>query len=106
MKSTLSLSLALVFALNVLGFHFADAKSATEKSTKNSLVPSIAKASKSPGKKGKLSTDINFNDLLVRGKYQFSDSAVASVENEKTLKDILGVRLHFKDRLNQDSERQ
>lgn len=53
----------------------------------------------------KLSTDINFEDLLVKGQYQYPDEAMVTVDDEKGLDDLLQVRPHFKDRLNQASMR-
>jgi hypothetical protein len=52
----------------------------------------------------KLSTDINFNDSVLHGRYQTPDDATAKVENEKTLSDLLAVRTQFKDRLKKSSE--
>lgn len=52
----------------------------------------------------KLSTDINFNDSVLHGRYQTPDEATAKVENEKSLADLLAVRTEFKDRLKKASE--
>ncbi|MBC7371743.1 MAG: hypothetical protein H7326_09265 [Bdellovibrionaceae bacterium] len=41
----------------------------------------------------------NFEDLLVQGKYHFSDEAVTTVEEDKVLDSLIGVRSDFKDRL-------
>lgn len=46
-----------------------------------------------------LSTDIRFDASTVYGRYQFSDEALATVEDEKLLNNLLGVRMDFKDRL-------
>jgi hypothetical protein len=62
-----------------------------------------ASAAKSGSKK--LSTNVNFDDMIVDGKYQYSNEALTTVENEKDLDDLLGVRLHFKDRLEKSIER-
>ncbi len=45
------------------------------------------------------STSHNFEDLLVQGKYHFSDEAVTTVEEDKVLDSLIGVRSDFKDRL-------
>jgi hypothetical protein len=45
------------------------------------------------------STSHNFEDLLVQGKYHFSDEAVTTVEEDKVLDALIGVRSDFKDRL-------
>lgn len=49
--------------------------------------------------KGRLSTDVRFEDQMVNGKYQNAFEAVSTVENEKDLDDLIGVRKSFKDRL-------
>ena len=41
----------------------------------------------------------NFEDLLVQGKYHFSDEAVTTVEEDKVLDSLLGIRADFKDRM-------
>jgi hypothetical protein len=55
--------------------------------------------------KRKLGTKFNFEDMMVKGKYQYPDEAITSVEDEKGLNDLLGVRKHFKDRLQQSATR-
>lgn len=52
------------------------------------------------------STNISFDELLIQGKYHFSDEAVVTVEQDKVLDALLGVRKDFKDRLQQSVERQ
>ena len=43
-------------------------------------------------------TEVKFDDLLIQGKYHFSDEAVTTVEEDKVLDALLGVRKDFKDR--------
>ena len=57
-------------------------------------------------KSGDVSTNHNFDDHGVRGEYQMPDEALAKVESEKLLGDLLGVRKHFKDRLVEASEQE
>lgn len=57
-------------------------------------------------KKETSSTDISFEDLLVKGKYHFSDEAVVTVEQDKVLDALLGIRKDFKDRMKRSAERQ
>ena len=45
------------------------------------------------------SREHSFEDLLVQGKYQFSDEAVTTVEGDKVLDSLLGIRTDFKDRI-------
>ena len=48
-------------------------------------------------------TNMSFDDLLVNGKYYFSDEAVTTVEEDKVLNSLIGVRTDFKDRLKQSA---
>jgi hypothetical protein len=50
-------------------------------------------------------TQHSFEDLLIQGKYHFSDEAVTTVEEDKVLDSLIGVRTDFKDRLEQSAER-
>lgn len=66
---------------------------------------------KAPAKKGakaksELQTDVKFDDSVLHGQYQTPEEALAKVENEKGLSDLLGVRKHFKDRLATASEQE
>lgn len=57
---------------------------------------------KAPAKKStasELQTDVKFDDSVLHGQYQTPDEALARVEGEKGLSDLIGVRKHFKDRL-------
>lgn len=56
--------------------------------------------------KEELSTSHDFDDRSVHGEYQMPDEALAKVENEKGLSDLLGVRKNFKDRLLEASEQE
>ena len=47
----------------------------------------------------------NFEDLLVQGKYHFSDEAVTTVEEDKVLDSLLGLRQDFKDRMENSAGR-
>ena len=48
----------------------------------------------------------NFEDLLIQGKYHFSDEAVTTVEADKVFDSLIGVRSDFKDRLEQSATKQ
>lgn len=54
-----------------------------------------------PGADSAAATEHSFDDLLVQGKYHFSDEAVATVEEDKVLDALIGTRTDFKDRLEQ-----
>jgi len=62
-------------------------------------------ATKEEEKKKDSSTAHNFEDLLVQGKYHFSDEAVTTVEEDKVLDSLIGVRSDFKDRLKKSTAR-
>ncbi len=49
--------------------------------------------------KSSSTTEHNFEDMLVQGKFHFSDEAVTTVEEDKVLDSLIGVRKDFKDRL-------
>lgn len=48
-------------------------------------------------------TEHSFDDVIVKGKYHFSDEAVTTVEEDKVLDALIGVRSEFKDRLEQSA---
>lgn len=51
------------------------------------------------------STDMSFDELLIQGKYHFTDEAVTTVEQDKVLDGLLEVRKDFKDRIQQSTTR-
>ncbi len=55
--------------------------------------------------KAKKTTDVSFEDLLIQGKYHFSDESVVTVEEDKVLDALLGVRKDFKDRIKKSASR-
>jgi hypothetical protein len=56
-------------------------------------------------KKMDATTAHQFEDLLVQGKYHFSDEAVTTVEEDKVLDALIGVRSDFKDRMKKSTAR-
>jgi hypothetical protein len=88
MMKSLIFILSLVSTLSTtVAFAAKDAKNKTP----DSALPTQEKSSES--------TSHNFEDLLVQGKYHFSDEAVTTVEEDKVLDSLIGVRSDFKDRL-------
>lgn len=73
----------------------------------SSWVISVAFAEKTApeGVQKKKSTDMSFDEVLVQGKYHFSDEAVTTVEDDKVLDALLGVRVDFKDRIKKTTAR-
>lgn len=57
-------------------------------------------------KADKKTTEVSFEDVLVQGKYHFSDEAVTTVEEDKVLDSLLGVRKDFQDRIKKSVSRQ
>lgn len=53
----------------------------------------------------KKSTEVNFDDVLVQGKYYFSDENVTTVDQEKVADSLLKVRKDFKDRVKKSTAR-
>jgi hypothetical protein len=78
----------------------ADSGAANNTAQDTALAPVQVQAKK------KKSTDLSFDDVLVQGKYHFSDEAVTTVEDDKILDALLGVRTDFKDRVNKSTARQ
>jgi len=56
-------------------------------------------------KQVKKTTDVSFEDVLVQGKYHFSDEAVITVEEDKVLDGLLSVRKDFRDRIQKSTAR-
>ena len=79
----------------------ANTLSAENLKTQNSMASSVRSAS--PQKKEGI--EHSFEDLLVQGKYHFSDTAVTTVEEDKVLDSLLGVRNDFQDRIDQSEGR-
>jgi hypothetical protein len=101
MNSALAVALLLIVALSLPMTALAakkKSKSHKSKARTSQMIPAAKSGSK-------LGTNFDFDDLIVRGKYQYADEALATVENEKDLDDLLGVRKHFKDRMKQASNR-
>ncbi len=69
-----------------------------------SLFGFAANATEPQKKETSSATQHSFEDVLVQGKYHFSDEAVTTVEEDKVLDALIGVRTDFKDRLKQSAE--
>ncbi len=59
----------------------------------------------SSANRGKKATDVSFEDLLIQGKHHFSDEAVVTVEEDKVLDSLLGIRKDFRDRVRRSATR-
>lgn len=95
------LVLMIINLMTVTAFAETNAKSKHKTAvvkTHNSKNKIESKKSNSE-KKSELSTDIRFSGQEVGGKYQMPGEAVATVEKEKPLIDLIEPRRDFKDRL-------
>jgi hypothetical protein len=88
----------LILLISLLSLGSVIAPSASSAATSGTETADAAK----PKKK---STDVNFDDVLVQGKYHFSDEAVTTVEGDKVLDALLSVRTDFKDRMKKSASR-
>ncbi len=95
MKTGLAL---LTFLLALAANESLAAKSVKKKAvskTTTAAAASTASSALSP----KLTTDAQFNDQVVGGQYQTPFEAVSTVENEKSIDALIGVRKNFQDRI-------
>jgi hypothetical protein len=90
----------LLFANNV---YAAKAKKVSQKKQQQGQT---AKSQAKSRVGARLQTDVRFDSSVVHGRYQTPEEAIARVENEKVLSDLLAVRKHFKDRLLTASEQE
>lgn len=99
MKTQMVLAWLVVVMVAVVTVTFATSQvqAATETAPSEAAAPSSAKKKKS--------TEVSFDDVLVQGKYHFSDEAVTTVEDDKILDALLGVRTDFKDRIKKSTAR-
>ena len=91
-------ALSLVVFAFFNGFASQPLFAATEKTTEKTIEKPIEKTTKK-------TTEVSFEDVLVQGKYHFSDEAVTTVEEDKVLDALLGVRKDFQDRIKKSAER-
>lgn len=95
-------TLILILSIFVFSFNTAEAKTKKNKAAAKSKV---TKTVKKKGPEGQLGTAFSFDAASVRGKYQMAGQGIASVEDEKVLDDLLGLRRSFRDREAQESTR-
>lgn len=91
----------VAFAMATTGLNVFAATETPAAEAPQSVTPTAA------GAKGdKKTTDVSFEDVLVQGKYHFSDEAVTTVEEDKVLDSLLGIRKDFQDRIKKSVSRQ
>lgn len=103
---------AFVLAVGVLGLSAMADDAKVSNSTPTTPVPAVVApavtvAAPAPAATAAKTekTEHNFEDLLVQGKYHFSDEAVTTVEEDKVLDSLLGIRTDFKDKIEQSAGR-
>lgn len=57
------------------------------------------------GTRSQLSTDIVFDGAMVNGRYHSAGEAVSTVEADKLLNNLVGLRRNFRDRLTDERSR-
>lgn len=92
--------------LLILSLGFAIASSPQVEAAKATAKKKSVASKTSRRDQGDLKTDIKFGDHDLHGQYQTPDEALAAVEDEKGLSSLLGVRKHFKDRLQEAAEQE
>lgn len=80
-------------------------KAAPTTNAENAAQKAVGQKSDTHKSDGQKSTDMSFDELLVQGKYHFTDEAVTTVEQDKVLDGLLQVRKDFKDRIQQSAAR-
>lgn len=110
MKRLTSIFVGIVFGWTLAASAAEDKKQTSTAPTTNAPTSNVQQTnaqqptsnSKSPTSE---KTEHNFEDLLVQGKYHFSDEAVTTVEEDKVLDSLLGIRTDFKDKIEQSAGR-
>ena len=74
-------------------------KSKAQAKAKTTTAAAAASKNAATGPADKLTTDAQFGDHMVGGQYQVPFETVSTVENEKSIDSLIGVRKNFKDRI-------
>lgn len=102
MKSILLLTFISLFSVGLMA---AEKKSAVTPAKIDSSSENAVVSGSANNNLIKTETSHNFDDILVQGQYHFSNEAVTTVEEDKVLDALIGVRSDFKDRLEKSSTR-
>jgi exopolysaccharide biosynthesis protein len=95
----MKMRLKIIFVIiNLLFQSFAFAQETEPKAVEKSALEKNTK-------KTVKSTEVSFEDVLVQGKYYFSDDNITTVEQDKVSEALLKVRKDFKDRIDSSSVR-
>ncbi|MEY4616455.1 MAG: hypothetical protein RJB66_1415 [Pseudomonadota bacterium] len=115
MKWFLLLSLTVQLALTSFSWAKPHPQNVTTKEVgskrDNSLKSGISKSAAArhfktrDGEKTKLQKSIHFNNRVVRGKHQVPGDGSVTVENEKSIFNLISIRTDFNDRRNEEKQR-
>jgi len=97
--------IALVILCLGLAFFIAFAAKADTTKPRQQKHHKVTKKASPKAQNSQLGTSFSFDAASVRGKYQMAGQGIATVEDEKVLDDLLGLRLHFRDREQQEASR-
>lgn len=100
MKKFMSSVLVMALTFSVGATALAAGKSGHRKTSTKSTKTSAQRHGGS-----KLSRDVVFDGSVVNGKYLAAGEAVSTVESEKSLGNLIGLRADFKDRLAAERQR-
>ena len=97
----ISIRTFVTLSLLVLSVNVQAASKSVKKTHSSSLqtVGTGKKAKSTFGASENLSRDVVFDGSTVNGRYHSAGEAVATVETEKKMNDLIGFRRDFKDRL-------
>lgn len=96
--------MASLLLCTMLTGSLAIASTAQKRTAKQNAAIKAASGLK-PSRSAKLGTSFKLDGSALRGKYQSSLGTRATVENDKSLDDLLTGRTQFEDRIQQDSEK-
>ena len=99
MKSIMNLAFLLLFSIVTLGLQINVEAKSVKKKTVSTKVTNNTKP------KAKLETSMKFDATTLRGKHLSAFGTTATVENDKYLEDLLAGRKDFKDRMQDDQNR-
>jgi hypothetical protein len=105
-KNTLKAIMMIALALTISLHAEAKKKKSPAKAKTKMQHVSMVGSSAGTGKKvsssshgGPVSTDVVFDGSMINGRYHTAGEAVATVETEKKMNELVGFRRDFKDRL-------
>lgn len=113
MKFFASTSIAIALLFSAGAFVQGESAQASEANAKKSVKAPAQKRGHKPKQKSSkktaggsnLSRDVVFDGSVINGKYLAAGEAVSTVEADKSLSNLIGLRTDFKDRLADERQR-